>query len=315
MPKQPNIAAAVSNAVGLSAQPTPPATASKDSRRLIGLKKPTRAGGHYTLMLDRIQPHKGQVRQKGREEVEDLVDSFDELGILQPITVIWMGDEADHWRILLGERRYRAALQAGLDTIPVTFGADDEKVTLKQLAENYARKPTHPVNIIQAISSELDKGRQGIEISRATGIPAPRVSKAKQMLKLPKPTLVAALEIANLSIEKLYSLRELSPENQLKSLDGTYTKAEVKEVIEDAAKATRSDTPPRVTTARGFKHSRKTRNGARVTISLGKDVLPTQQVDKIIEALAEELQLFQDQGKKALEAPNSKPQKELPAAA
>lgn len=95
--------------------------------------------------------------------LKELAESIKEHGILQPILVRPYVDEKSTWKdyqLVCGERRYRAALQAGLEEVPcnVRVLTDDEAFEL-QIIENLERKDVHPLDEADAFKQMLDSGK------------------------------------------------------------------------------------------------------------------------------------------------------------
>ena len=91
------------------------------------------------LELKRIQPNKLNPRLKfSKAGLDDLAASIRQYGILEPILVRPVNG---HFEVVVGERRYRAAQQAGLDTVPVVIrDYSDEELLEINLVENVQRE-------------------------------------------------------------------------------------------------------------------------------------------------------------------------------
>lgn len=105
------------------------------------------------LALDAIRPNSGQPRQHFDEQgLEELSASIKARGVLQPIRVRRRGDQ---YEIISGERRYRAAMMAGLTSIPVTIEARDDYSALDQaidaLVENLQRDDLSVVEEVEGV--------------------------------------------------------------------------------------------------------------------------------------------------------------------
>jgi ParB family chromosome partitioning protein len=100
------------------------------------------------IQLDAIEPDPLQPRQSfSAESIEELSDSIRENGVIQPIEVVQVAQHS--YRIIHGERRWRAAQQAGLDTIPaIVQRRDYDDVTrfVRQLVENIQREDLNDVD-------------------------------------------------------------------------------------------------------------------------------------------------------------------------
>lgn len=103
-------------------------------------------GNVNEIPIDRIEANPDQPRTLfDPEALEELSISIKELGIIQPITVRKNGDK---FQIISGERRYRAAKLAGLDTVPVFVRlADDQTMLEMALVENIQREELDPIEI------------------------------------------------------------------------------------------------------------------------------------------------------------------------
>lgn len=113
---------------------------------LVGEANAETAGVHpdSTLPIDKIKPNPGQPRKTFKaEELEELADSIQQNGILQPLLVRKNGDV---YEIVAGERRYQAAQIAGLKELPVVIREiSDEDVFKLALIENLQRSDLTPL--------------------------------------------------------------------------------------------------------------------------------------------------------------------------
>ena len=105
------------------------------------------------IEIERIQPDPNQPRKTFvKETLESLAQSIREIGgIIDPITVQFSGNE-DCFLIISGERRYRAAKLAGLDTLPCIVKQPDDKTRfLMQFIANIQREDIPPLEEAAAI--------------------------------------------------------------------------------------------------------------------------------------------------------------------
>ena len=114
------------------------------------------AGGQNQLGLDLIRRGRFQPRRNFDEEkLRELADSITAQGVIQPI-VVRPVDE--HYEIIAGERRWRAAQLAGLDEIPVVIReADDQAAMALGLIENIQRDDLNPLEEAGALQRLLDE--------------------------------------------------------------------------------------------------------------------------------------------------------------
>ena len=109
------------------------------------------------LNLNDILPNRFQPRIKFNEEsIIELSESIKEVGVLQPIIVRPIGDK---YEIVAGERRYKAALLAGLETIPsIIYALDDKSSAEVALIENVQRRDLSPIEEAISYKKILDMG-------------------------------------------------------------------------------------------------------------------------------------------------------------
>lgn len=102
--------------------------------------------------VDKMQPGRWQPRKHFDEQsLQELSDSIKEQGILQPILVRPI--DAEHYEILAGERRFRAAQKASLTTVPVIVKHSDDKEALAiALIENLQREDLNPIEEAESIA-------------------------------------------------------------------------------------------------------------------------------------------------------------------
>lgn len=136
--------------------------------------------------IDKVEPNPQQPRTIFDDQsIEDLARSIRETGIIQPVLVV---PEQDHYRIVVGERRWRAARKAGLRSIPVIIrNLTRDKQLEIQLIENIHREDLNPLEIARAfqqLSSELGLTQQ--EIADRVGKDRASVANYLRLLKLPE---------------------------------------------------------------------------------------------------------------------------------
>ncbi len=112
----------------------------------------------YEVEISKISPNKSQPRTIfDAEAISELAGSIRRLGVIQPITVRAIG--GDMFEIISGERRYRASLEAGRDTIPAYVrSVDDAELLEMALVENVQREELGAMEIaltIQRLIEEL----------------------------------------------------------------------------------------------------------------------------------------------------------------
>ena len=108
-----------------------------------------------SLPIGKVEPAPGQPRERFEPEaLESLTDSIRQHGVLQPIAVRALGN--GYYQIIAGERRWRAAREAGLDSIPArVVEADDRSAKVLALVENLQRQDLNPVEQAEGLRSPL----------------------------------------------------------------------------------------------------------------------------------------------------------------
>ncbi len=135
--------------------------------------------------LDAIVPNPRQPREDfAAEALEELVHSIKEVGLLQPIVVRPVGGE--RFELVMGERRWRAAGQAGLLTIPAIIReTEDNKLLLDALLENLHRAELNPLEEAAAYDQLLkDFSCTHEELADRIGRSRSQVSNTLRLLRL-----------------------------------------------------------------------------------------------------------------------------------
>ncbi|MBT2382768.1 ParB/RepB/Spo0J family partition protein [Streptomyces sp. ISL-11] len=144
------------------------------------------AGAHFAeLPLDSITPNPRQPREVFDEDaLAELVTSIREVGLLQPVVVRQLAPE--RYELIMGERRWRACREAGLEKIPSIIRAtDDEKLLLDALLENLHRAELNPLEEAAAYDQLLkDFNCTHEELADRIGRSRPQISNTLRLLKL-----------------------------------------------------------------------------------------------------------------------------------
>jgi ParB family chromosome partitioning protein len=148
------------------------------------------AGAHFAeLALDAITPNRRQPRTVFDEEsLAELVHSLREVGLLQPVVVRRLGDrDAGRYELIMGERRWRAAREAGFTTIPaIVRDTGDDAMLRDALLENLHRSQLNPLEEAAAYDQLLqDFGCTHDELAGRIGRSRPQISNTLRLLKLP----------------------------------------------------------------------------------------------------------------------------------
>jgi ParB family chromosome partitioning protein len=138
------------------------------------------------IELSKIVPNPDQPRQVFDEEaLEELTTSIKSLGLVQPITLREVGP--DKYQIISGERRYRASLKAGLETVPAYVKkASDENVMEMALIENIQREDLNAIEIALAFQTLLESHNlTQKELSERIGKNRATIANFLRLLNLP----------------------------------------------------------------------------------------------------------------------------------
>ncbi|WP_324790100.1 ParB/RepB/Spo0J family partition protein [Streptomyces sp. H51] len=143
-------------------------------------------GAHFAeIPLDSISPNPRQPREVFDEDaLHELVTSIKEVGLLQPVVVRQLGP--GRYELIMGERRWRACREAGLEAIPAIVRAtDDEKLLLDALLENLHRAQLNPLEEAAAYDQLLkDFNCTHDQLADRIGRSRPQVSNTLRLLKL-----------------------------------------------------------------------------------------------------------------------------------
>ncbi|SDK82003.1 chromosome partitioning protein, ParB family [Streptomyces indicus] len=144
------------------------------------------AGAHFAeVPLDSITPNPRQPREIFDEDaLAELVTSIKEVGLLQPVVVRQLG--AERYELIMGERRWRASREAGLDKIPaIVRETEDEKLLLDALLENLHRAQLNPIEEANAYEQLLkDFNCTHDQLADRIGRSRPQVSNTLRLLRL-----------------------------------------------------------------------------------------------------------------------------------
>ena len=169
--------------------------------------------------LTQIIPNRNQPRQEfNPEQMEELTASIKENGILQPLTVRELED--GNFELIAGERRLRAAKDAGLETVPVYILSVDADVEMMEyaLVENIQRvdlKPLEKAEGYAILSGKYDLSQD--DIAKRVGKSRPAIANALRLLKLP-PEIKSSLNSGKISTGHALAILGLRKSLQMMTL-------------------------------------------------------------------------------------------------
>ena len=138
------------------------------------------------IAIGAITPNPRQPRQNFDEDaLEELASSIREVGLLQPVVVrkVMPG----RFELVMGERRWRACQQAGLEHVPaIVRGTPDDELLREALMENLHREQLNPLEEAAAYQQLLDDfSATHDELARKVGRSRPHISNTIRLLQLP----------------------------------------------------------------------------------------------------------------------------------
>jgi ParB family chromosome partitioning protein len=253
-------------AAGIAPPGLNPAEAQRMPARLQGV---TKAKDALLIPTDRIQPDTEQPRDDfDSEALERLAKSLKTRGQLQPIRVRW--DEGrGAYVIIMGERRWRAAVQAGLPAMTCVVHdaplASGELLAL-QLIENALREDLKPIEQAKAYRRLMDAhGWSGHQLARELALTQSSVSRTLALLDLPDP-VQAKVDAGELPARTAYEIGKLPDAvEQIVLAERAASDKLTGDQVEAAVKARRIG---KAQAAPGTKREFKYPDGAKIAVTL-----------------------------------------------
>jgi ParB family transcriptional regulator, chromosome partitioning protein len=158
-----------------------------------GLEVLVGGGGESDLLhlpVDAIHPNPRQPRKRFEPDATTgLAASIRHQGVLQPVVVRPRSEGG--YELIAGERRWRAAREAGVATLPaVVRESDDRDALLLGLVENVARENLSPVEEARAYAALIDEFELSLgDVAERVGRSKPSVSNRLRLLELPEQVL------------------------------------------------------------------------------------------------------------------------------
>lgn len=206
---------------------------------------------YFTCPIEELKPHGQQPRKTFDDaKMAELVASIKEKGVIQPLVVRQM---PDHYQIIAGERRWRAAQKAGLDRLPVVIQDVSEDWALEiALIENIQREDLNPLEEAAAyrhLMGNFDLSQE--EVAKRVGKERSTVANALRLLRLPEKVkddlfaqrLTMGHARALLSLETDEDITEASDEVIRKKLSVRDTEKLVKKIRSFGFNAVKPSTP------------------------------------------------------------------------
>jgi ParB family chromosome partitioning protein len=153
-------------------------------------RAPEKVRPQRRVPIEFLKPNPRNPRRSfSEEELDGLAASIKERGIIQPVIVRASGASSDHYEIIAGERRWRAAQRAGLHEIPIVpLEASDSQALEFAIIENVQRSDLNPLEEAagyQMLATEYEHSHD--QIAKLVGKSRAHVTNTMRLLKLPEP--------------------------------------------------------------------------------------------------------------------------------
>jgi ParB family chromosome partitioning protein len=226
-----------------------------------------RLKGASEIPVDRLTRDPSQPREIFDEaSLQELVESIETMGVLQPVRVRW-DEELAMYVIIAGERRLRAAKMAGLKAVPCVIQEGeltDSQRLMEQLAENIIRADLQPVEQAKAFRRLMDlNGWSARQLAREMHIADANVVRALALLELPQ-TVQMQVEAGRLAPSVAYEVSRLdSAEEQATLAEKIVTE---KLTRDQAVAAVQARKPSQGATKRAREEFRR-EDGTRIAVT------------------------------------------------
>ena len=197
--------------------------------------------GAVSLKITEIEPDRGQPRKNFDEAaMAELENSIREYGVLQPLLVRPMSDGS--YKIVAGERRWRAAMAAGLSEVPVVIRSmTEEEACAIALIENLQREDLNPLEEAEGMQRLIEEfGFTQAEAADKLSKSRPAVANSLRLLALPEAARTALAE-GKISAGHARALLGLSEEAQIEAalariIDGGLSVRQTETLVKAMAK-------------------------------------------------------------------------------
>lgn len=173
----------------------------------------------YYLSPDILIPFRNQARKDINEEsLSELAASIQSQGIIQPLQVIPSIDNDGKFEVVSGERRLRAALKVGLESLPCMILNRDRDADEIALIENIQREDLHPIELAEAVAKLLHGTKHGsqIEIAERIGVSKSQISHLLSIFRLPEDIKKHLLLKKDIKIDFLKRISYLKDEKVMR---------------------------------------------------------------------------------------------------
>lgn len=158
----------------------------KQTKTAVPIEPTERVNIVLNIPVEHIRPNPHQPRTDFKEEaLEELATSIKKHGLIQPITVRYLGEK--RFELISGERRLRASKLAGIEEIPAYIReANDEEIIAFALIENIQREQLNPLEIAMGYQRLIDEcSYTQSEVAERVGKNRTTVTNMLRLLQLP----------------------------------------------------------------------------------------------------------------------------------
>lgn len=251
------------------------------------------------IPVDRIDPNPNQPRRR-MEGIAELVASIQEKGVLEPILIREMGDR---YQIIAGERRFRAAQQAGLTKVPcITLDVDDRGCLEISLVENLQRRDLTPFDEADGLAQLKNEfGYTHEQIGRKLGRSRSAISEMLSLATMPAAVRKKCMTAGLRARSALVQIARLPDEDQMHRLVDAASRHELSRddlramlrVQTDTPRPAAADTEPRPRKGTGHGYLFRYRDPhRRYSFNLrfsGRDQIERQELILVLESIIADL--------------------------
>jgi ParB family chromosome partitioning protein len=210
---------------------------------------------YFFCPIEEIRPNKSQPRKSFHgEKLDELAASIREKGIIQPLIV---RKRDDHYELIAGERRWRAAQKAGLHDVPVVIqDVSDDTALEMALIENIQREDLNAIEEAEAYHSLMEKfNLSQEEMAKRVGKDRSTVANSLRLLRLPAEIKRDIVEErmsmgharALLALDSPEQLKEVREEILERELSVRETEGLIKKIKVQAPKKGKREIEPQLT--------------------------------------------------------------------
>ncbi len=174
----------------------------------------------YSIQVQNLVPFQSQARRVFKaEEINSLAQTIQEYGVRQPLTVVKDKTAEEKYQVVSGERRLRAAIQAGLSRVPCVILHNFQKADEIAIIENIHRSDLHPVEAASAYNKLLETGKYLTqqELADKLSLKKSSVSEHLKLARLPQDIQEYLVRHDIRSRDVLRKLMSLDSSEEMKS--------------------------------------------------------------------------------------------------